>query len=194
MSFATRSVYALALTLGLAGTAGASLTIIDFNNTVGAFADIIPALPYLEDGFRLRNGTTSGANGLFDQNWAGLGRGSDYFGWFADTWFVIEEAAGAPFSLSSMDLGYLEDTTTALNYSILGHFSGGGTVTTSGSAVNLSTVSFNSAWKNLSSVDVTAIGIGGAVDNIVVNVPEPATLALLSLGLAGLGFSRRKKA
>lgn len=31
------------------------------------------------------------------------------------------------------------------------------------------------------------------VDNVTVNVPEPATLALLGLGLAGIGFSRRKQ-
>jgi hypothetical protein len=42
--------------------------------------------------------------------------------------------------------------------------------------------------------DITALSFGGAADQVgVVTIPEPATLALMSLGIAGIAYQRRKK-
>ena len=56
---------------------------------------------------------------------------------------------------------------------------------------------FSSAT-SFNSLNLTALNAAGAptliaLDNLAVTVPEPATIALFGIGLAGLGFSRRRK-
>ena len=52
-------------------------------------------------------------------------------------------------------------------------------------------------WSDIDTFRIMDHGNHFAMDNLIINenasVPEPSTLALMSLGLAGFGFSRKKK-
>ena len=47
-------------------------------------------------------------------------------------------------------------------------------------------------YSNIAQAKVTFVGSGG-IDNLAIAVPEPSTLVLMALGIAGIGFYRRRQ-
>jgi len=116
----------------------------------------------------------------------------------------IGVSTSVPFTLSfnqavtAAAFGYAKNPTTVLIEALLG-----GTVVESFSQAvtfnNASTAYLGFTGISFDSIRVTADVVEGLVDNVQIGsrntpVPAPATLALLGLGLAGLGWSKRKKA
>jgi len=132
----------------------------------------------------------------FVNNFGGGDSGSTYFG--ADDFaganaVTMSLIGGGSFSLLSMDLGNWFERSTSLQ--IVGNFAGGGSI---GTTIALGAFSsYNFGWTGLSSIRFDSLAGAGdqywGVDNISVRVPEPGTLALLGIGLLGMGLARRTK-
>ena len=79
----------------------------------------------------------------------------------------------------------------SINLSIVGNLFWGGTGSQAFTNVTTATLAALN-WTSLASVQFIATDDAG-LDNITVRVPERGTLALLGLGLVGMGLSRRRK-
>lgn len=115
---------------------------------------------------------------------------------------ILTKIGGGAFSIQSFDASeYNVSFATGETINVSAMLSGGGiisTVFTLDDTFGFETLTFDASWTNLASVTFQNTNGRIAYDNIVVDAPTvvsaPGPLAILGLGILGLGLARRIRA
>jgi len=198
----TLSISAAILFLAMSNQAMA--IVIDFEDVAPIGGSIIPSTPYLEDNYLITR-TPAGANeGIFDAASSVNTNGTDIFGWCGGCsgplTITLAHSMGDLFDLLSFDFANLTlRGGSGARLQITGYLNGGGSVITDVRLEDFWQTADTTGFVNLTSVDFMALDFPTtdlAFDNLIVEasaVPEPASLILFSLGLLGIGLSRKRK-
>jgi hypothetical protein len=186
----------IAALLCCAGFASASAATITFDGLPGANNDLFTS--FSEAGF---NVASSDGQVFVGQNFGNPVPslfGGPLFG--ADTFAVtLTRLGGGAFTFQGFDLASNGGTTT---FAVLGRLAGSTLLSTTGqqSATSGFVTLTNGSTSTIDTLvlSFTAGGTSANIDNIrvtatAVSVPEPASVALLFVGLAGLGVAKRAR-
>lgn len=176
---------------------------LGFEGVADDSGQVVPGAPYSEAGYQLVNLTPSPySDGIFGKD-ASNSNGSATFVFCAydSSCFpgtAIKLTGPQPFSLKSIEVGNWERGYLPGSMELIGTLAGGGTVSTLLSTADLWSSHLLAGFDNLRSVEFRGHGTYAvAFDNLVLDVsrsvPEPGSLALLSLAVAGLGLRRRQR-
>ena len=194
----------------LAATMGqAQATLINFEDVAVASGTYTTDGDILSGGFLFDTSTNHSHRANNDATFSAF-NGTTWFGidnFSGTNTLTMSRTTGDIFSLQAIDFAEFFGVPNGTVVQVTGNVFGGGTLNKTvmlddiadGAGVlnDFQTETFN--WANLTSTQFVATAGGGdqwfAIDNIVVNqaVPEPASLALLGIGLASLGLTRRRR-